>query len=292
MYLFTEMVGVPEIGLVMLKNYLKYHSDVIHIYCTEEDKKCMSSEIDSDLVKYVIVGAHVTEGYKKGHWGTAEIYADLLLDDNIEDDILHIDSDVIFKSESVSLLKEKLSEGFALVGGIRRYKDNPNNRKDCEYRDNVVATSFFGFKKSYITKRDRATLRGMVHGGSIDGQPVIDFFDPISFDILTNGGRIYHVPRVIVGGFAETGRDKNIEPYLGEDLDYGENMIHFAGIGSGLRKFKGEGPYMNEGYALWAVDRYKMFSNLFAIEEEYFTLSEDKQILQEKLQNTDNDLFR
>ena len=260
MYLFTEMVGVPEIGLVMLKNYLKYHSDVIHIYCTEEDKKCMSSEIDSDLVKYVIVGAHVTEGYKKGHWGTAEIYADLLLDDNIEDDILHIDSDVIFKSESV--------------------------------RDNVVATSFFGFKKSYITKRDRATLRGMVHGGSIDGQPVIDFFDPISFDILTNGGRIYHVPRVIVGGFAETGRDKNIEPYLGEDLDYGENMIHFAGIGSGLRKFKGEGPYMHEGYALWAVERYKMFSNLFAIEEEYFTLSEDKQILQEKLQNTDNDLFR
>ena len=55
MYLFTEMVGVPEIGLVMLKNYLKYHSDVIHIYCTEEDKKCMSSEIDSDLVKTELV---------------------------------------------------------------------------------------------------------------------------------------------------------------------------------------------------------------------------------------------
>jgi hypothetical protein len=285
--IFTEIVGVAEIGEVMLKSYLKYHMDPICVYCSEEDRDYLSKNIDSAIVEYRIVNDDVLNAYKQGHLGTAKIYADIFLDSIIED-IIHIDSDVVFKKESISLIKNRLAEGYALVGPIRRYKENPNNRPDCEYRENVVSTFFFGFKKSYVTKRSKDLLTSMVVGNSIDGQPIIDFFDPVSFDILQNGGKIYHLSRQKVGGFSETGSDSNIGNFLNCDLEYGENMIHFAGIGSGFRKFRGNAPYMSEGYSLWAVERYKMFSNLFNIENKIFTLSPPKEELYNKLIENDN----
>jgi len=285
--IFTEIVGVAPIGEVMLKSYLKYHSDTICVYCSEEDRNYLSKNIDSATVEYIIVNDDILNAYQQGHLGTAKIYADIFLDSTVED-IIHIDSDVIFKKESLSLIKNELSNGCALVGPIRRYKENPNNRPDCEYRENIVSTFFFGFKNSYVTKRSKEHLIAMFMGNSVDGQPIIDCFDPISFDILQNGGRIYHLPRQEVGGFSETGTDSNIGDFLNCDLEYGENIIHFAGIGSGFRKFKGDAPYMSEGYALWALERYKMFSNLFDIESEIFTLSPPKEELYNKLIEKDN----
>ena len=280
--IFTEVVGVAEIGEVMLKSYLRYHTEPICVYCSEADRDYLNKKVDSTIVKYIIVSDDVLNSYQQGHLGTAKIYADIFLD-STNDDIIHIDSDVVFQKESISLIKNRLSEGHALVGPIRRYKENPCNRPDCEYRENIVSTFFFGFKNSYVTKRSREQLISMFMGNSIDGQPIIDCFDPISFDILQNGGKIYHLPRQKVGGFSETGSDSNIGDFLNCDLEYGENMIHFAGIGSGFRVFKGEGPQIPQAYAQWALERYKMFSNIFNIEKTKFSLSEDKEILQERL---------
>jgi len=289
--IFTEIVGVAEIGEVMLKSYLEYHTDPICVYCSEADRDYLSKSINSDVVKYNIVNEDIISAYQQGHLGTAKIYGEILSDRFVED-VIHIDSDVVFKKESISLVKTKLNEGYALVGPMRRYKENPNNRPDCEYRENVVQTFLFGFKKSYVTARNKHLFTSMVVGNSIDGQPVIDFFDPVSFDILQNGGKIYHLPRQKVGGFSETGSDSNIGNFINCDLEYGENLIHFAGIGSGFFRYKGNAPHMSSGYADWAVERYKMFSNLFNIEKEQFALSEDKKILQEKLLRTDYAIFR
>jgi hypothetical protein len=280
--IFTEIVGVAKIGEVMLKSYIRYHTDPIYVYCSNKDRDYLSKNINSDIVKYVIVSNDIIAAYKQGHLGTAKIYSELFLDPSLEN-IIHIDSDVVFKKESISLVKTKLDEGYALVGPIRRYKENPNNRPDCEYRENVVSTFFFGFKNSYVTKRSKDVLIAMFLGNSIDGQPIIDAFDPISFDILQNGGKVYHLPRQKVGGFSETGSDSNIGKFLNCDLEYGENMVHFAGIGSGFFRYKGNAPYMSPGYGDWAVARYKMFSNLFEVEGEVFTLPSEKEELYGKL---------
>ena len=284
MFIFTEMVGVPEVGEVMLKSYLRYHTDPIHVYCTVTDKTYLEKTISSGLIKYIIVSDRVVQGYKTGHDGTAEIYGDVLTNTALEN-IIHIDSDVVFKKESLSIIKDKLNEGYALVGPIRRYKDNPNNCPEVEYRENVVSTYFFGFKKSFITSRPRKQLIRMARGASIDGEPVLDFFDPVSFDILNNGGKVYYIPQKFAGGLSITGHIKNIGNFINEDLDYGENLIHFAGVASGFIRHHNKAPKVHSGYASWALTRYYMFSNLFSIEKESFTLPDDKTKLYHKLSN-------
>ena len=116
----------------------------------------------------------------------------------------------------------------------------------------------------------------MAQGFPIDGQPIIDFFDPLAFDILQNGGRIFHLDRLDVGGFSEDSKLHNSEGFSHEDLDWGSKMVHFGGGGTGERVCRGEGLNIPKGYADWALERYKMISNLFGLEDTVFELSEAK----------------
>ena len=93
--------------------------------------------------------------------------------------------------------------------------------------------------------------------------PVLDYFDPVCFDILSNGGKICFLDPDKVGGLTEKGGRDNKYGALNEDLDFGDNLIHFAGIGSGMKfHFKGGGT-VHQSYVDWALKRFNVYHKLF-----------------------------
>ena len=284
MYVFTIAVGTPKVTRMMLDTYLKHHNHPIHVYCSQDDREILKSFYkDSKIINYKVVSSQIERLFEQGHLGTSTLYADIILDDTIEDKLCHIDTDLIFRQEALSLILDKFEEGYSLIGPVRLYKNNPNNRSDCEYRPHVTQTYFFGFDKSKITKRPHHTIQRMAQGFAIDSQPVIDFFDPLAFDILQNKGRVVHVDYRLVGGFSEDSLKHNLHPFEREDLDWGSHVVHFGGGGTGERVYRGEGRSVSPSYASWACERYKMISNLFSLENVLFELDSSKLKLHDKV---------
>ena len=54
--------------------------------------------------------------------GTAAIFSESILNNSTSNKIIHFDSDLIFKQECLSKIKEKLDAGYSLVGPPRPYK--------------------------------------------------------------------------------------------------------------------------------------------------------------------------
>ncbi|NCA22183.1 MAG: hypothetical protein EBS86_13715 [Crocinitomicaceae bacterium] len=129
----------------------------------------------------------------------------------------------------------------------------------------VVQTYCFGFNKSKISVSDETILQKMVQG-FIWKHPVIDFFDPISFHIIENGGRVKILDNQIIGGVDKTGGRMN--SYEENKLfDVGDKIIHFAGVGSGRnfynmiknrKQINVPKPYVDFG-----LKRYNIYSQIF-----------------------------
>jgi hypothetical protein len=113
----------------------------------------------------------------------------------------------------------------------------------------------------------------------------------LSFEILDNGGRIYFLDPDIFGGLTINGDKKNKYFEYNEDTDFGERIIHFAGVGSGMN-FYYNGQHVNDGYARWALSRFGMYYKLFYDENfNEIEIDQNKYKIFKKLFNeTDNKL--
>lgn len=268
-FIFTEAYNCGLILRKCLESFFKYHPDeVVNVFGTAKDFKELGKfkgveyfELSDDM--------ELKECFKHGHLGTAHIGARVIQEfSSGYDYIIHFDSDVIFRKESLSLLYEKIDEGYSLIGPRRCYKNNMNNRKDLSELADVTQTYFYAFDKTKIKPRSFNELRQMVVGFYNPlGHPILDYFDPVSFEILNNGGTAFFLDVNQVGGLTETGTRENIFNELNKDMDFGSHIIHFAGVGSG-RKFylQGLDSASNE-YASWALSRYGLYSKvIFGIE--------------------------
>tara|TARA_R110000803_G_scaffold188348_1_gene250741 strand:- start:4197 stop:4991 length:795 start_codon:yes stop_codon:yes gene_type:complete len=203
--------------------------------------------------------------FRNGHLGTAHI-ATRVIQEYSEgyDYILHFDSDVVFRKESLSLILDRIGEGYDLVGPIRCYKNNMNGRRDLDDCDDVVQTYFYSYNKNKITQQDGNTLRDMVAGYHNPlGNPILDYFDPVSFDILNNGGKVYFLDPNDVGGLLPEGNRHNKYSVLNNIIDFGDNITHFGGIGSGMKFHNKGGGSTPSSYVNWALSRFGMYHKLF-----------------------------
>jgi len=265
-FIFTEAY---ECGLILkkcLESFFKFHPDtVVNVFGTAKDFKELGK---FQNVEYFELSDddNLRECFKHGHLGTAHIGTRVIQEFSKECDyIIHFDSDVIFRKESVSLLTNKIEEGYDLIGPIRCYKNNMNNRKDLSELKDVTQTYFYAFNKNKISSYDFNTLRQMIVGYYNPlNHPILDYFDPVSFDILKNGGKIYFLNPDEVGGLTSEGNRKNkfeeINTVCG---DFGENLVHFAGVGSGMKfYFKGHGT-AHQAYVDWAKLQFATYYKLF-----------------------------
>ena len=260
-YIFTEAYNCSDILKNCLKSFYKYHDDIVHVFGTKEDLDNLSEFLKIKKIE-IQKGDIIDFLYSMGHMGTAAIFAESILNYSTVNNIIHFDSDVIFKKECISEIKNKLNEGFSLVGPPRPYKYNLNNRDDVRHMPDVVATCFFGFKKDKITINNFEELIQSIYGRSFNGNPIIDFFDYVSFLIMENGGKIYNFDHNSVGGPDNYGNRNNKYGELNEDIDCGDWYIHFAGIGTGSKVYKKGYEKTDINYANWALERYAVYKKL------------------------------
>jgi len=262
-FIFTEAYNCGLILKKCLESFFKYHPGItVNVFGTAKDFKELGK---FDDVEYIELSADedLKECFKHGHLGTAHIGARVIKEFSKDCNyIIHFDSDIIFRKESLSLLNEKIEEGYDLIGSRRCYKNNMNNLV-LEGLEDVVQTYFFAFNKNKIYDYDFNTLRNMIVGFFNPlGHEILDYFDPVSFDILKNNGKIYFLDTNLVGGLSAEGNRKNIHEELNSDFDFGTNLVHFGGIGSGMKFYKFGNDSVPESYSKWAINRYGIYSKV------------------------------
>lgn len=264
-YIFTEAYDCGLILKKCLESFFEYHPDVIvHVFGTAKDFKELGKFKNVEYME-LSEDQELRECFKHGHMGTAHIGARVIKEFSVGYDyIIHFDSDVVFRKESLSLLTNKIDEGYDLIGPRRCYKNNMNGKTDLANLADVSQTYFYAFNVNKISSYDFATLRQMIVGYHNPlGHPILDYFDPVSFDILKNGGKIFFLSPDDVGGLTEEGNRKNKYIDLNSDMDFGDNLMHFAGIGSGMKfYYKGIGT-AHKSYADWAIKRFGLYHKLF-----------------------------
>ena len=264
-YIFTEVYGCGLILKKCLESFFKYHPDTkVHVFGTHKDFKELGKFKNVEYIE-LSDDQEMKECFEHGHLGTAHIGARVIKEfSDGYDYIIHFDSDVIFRKESISLLTDKIEEGYDLIGPRRCYKNNLNGMSNLSDLKDVSQTYFYAFNKNKISDYNFSALRQMIVGYHNPlGHAILDYFDPVSFDILKNGGKPFYLDFDLIGAQEENGNRINKYGEISRDLDFGDNLIHFAGIGSGM-KFYNQGPgSVPSSYVNWAIKRYGLYHKLF-----------------------------
>lgn len=261
LFIWTEAFNCGELIDPFLDSYLAHNKDSIHVYCTSEDLKFVKTK--SSLVKFHTLDGSkkdrlalrkIQNGYKFGHKGTAELWTFLILT-RPEKYFLHLDADTIFLSEVISNLRTPLiEEGFTLVGSRRPYLNRTYrltglDSKLLNFRPDTVNTDCFAFDKSKVKKVSRYYLRRRIQGKKVSLLPVVDFFDPISFELIKKF-------KVL---FIDSPKD-GLSGNTNFDSKFMQNRISFSAVGSGINFFKNPGVETSPGYRKYALASYSLYS--------------------------------
>ena len=300
--IFTEIIGCGKIGKIALDSFHKYHNYPVHIYGTAEDFKFITPNENNIFIE---VEKSLLEKFSQGHLGTATLWTNIIRSCPTKY-MIHFDSDVIFRENIIDSMMEK-SKDYDLIGPRRNYHNNPNGRADVTSLPDISQTDCFLFNKNHISKKYLKNKFGSVNELKLFfsipfkysikrfvkvfllndwpediftqmiigffnplGFPIIDFFDPVMFDMLKNGAKIYHLPFDDVGGLDYNGSRNNKcfefnnfpTPYK---IDFGEKLVHFSCVGSGMNFYKNKESIKNvDGkYMICALDRYALFCKIF-----------------------------
>ena len=269
-FIFTICYNCGKILRKALETFFQFHPDVkVHVFGTAKDFKELKNFANN--LEFIELSGDdmLKQHYKNGHMGTAYIVTKVLKKEYGDyKKAIHFDSDVVFREECLSDIITGFKEGYDLVGQRRSYEKNRCNRKDLIGLPDLIGTCIFGVNLDKISDYDFDTLHRMVVGYyNPTGQPILDFFDPVCFDILKNGGKIKYLDFNDYGASNEDGSWANIYPDLNLLFDFGKKFVHFAGIGSGQNFVNNGSGNVPLTYADWAKERYSLYMKLFYNED-------------------------
>lgn len=273
--IFTEGFNCGEILKVALDSFHKHHNLKVHVFGTPADFAHITPHENNVLIDCTPL-SYLKKSYEMGHKGTAFIFGKVFsgaMDDMRKftknpdpsmdlKQVIHFDSDVFFKKESISLIEQELDAGYDIVGSRRAYLKNPANIPVDPSIPDATSTYFFGMKIDKIPKYDAEYFMNMCQGVVNPlGHEVFDFFDPVTFVALRNGAKIKFLDHDKVGGQNPDGK-KNTSFESNLHLDMGENLAHFGGVGSGYAYAK-DIAKQNESYGKWALGRWAIYKKIF-----------------------------
>lgn len=309
-YIFTEIVNCGKIGKIALDSFHKYHNYKVHVYGTKDDFKWI---VPNDNNIFIEVDPTVLIGYKMGHVGTALLWEKVITNSPSEK-LIHFDSDTIFRGNIIDIMIEKSKEYDIIgpirnythnPHGIQYTQSQANicqtncilfNKEKISQKYLVMEKlAFLPFKKIIklslkeflrrikwfiknniiLQKYNLSVFAQMIHGTySPFTFSTIDFFDPVMFDMVANGAKIYHLDFDEVGGCDKYGkRDNKFKeinnfptPYK---LDFGSKLVHFSCVGSGMNFYnnKDVAKKISKSYVNAALDRYALFCKTFYNED-------------------------
>lgn len=256
-----------------LESFHKFHDSKVFIFGTFKDFKSIDNHKNNEYIE-LSEDDILKNLFKNGHIGTSYVWAKILKKEfGNYTKIIQIDSDIIFLEECLSDILTKFDEGYDLVGARRAYKNIKNipaniSEKEIKNLEDVVCTFFIGVNIDKISNYDFNTLHQMVAGYYNPlGHMTLDFFDPISFDILKNQGKIHYLDFIDYGSSNESGEYDNGFLHLNTSFDCGKKLIHFAGIGSGMNFHINGSGNVPITYVNWALPRYSLYLKLFYNED-------------------------
>ena len=298
-FVWTEIFNCGKIGNISLKSFIKFHPKTrINVFGTENDFKQIERHPNINLISFKdnilldlmdffgfpnLTQRKILSGFSKGHLGTARLWA-YLIKSRMEKYMIHFDSDVIFRENYLDFIMSK-SKDYDLIGPYRLYSNNPHNREDVRRFRDVCQTSLFSFNKEKISNFRYKTLIKMCLGSYNPlKHPVIDFFDPVMFNILKNNGKIFHLDYNDVGGVDLSGSRDNIFHKINNyetpfKIDFGNKLIHFSAVGSGMNIFFNKNTSIPQEYKAYALDRYALFVKIYYDEDIGIDLSSYQYII-------------
>lgn len=271
-FIYSECVNCPEIGYIAYKSFQEKYPDLIlNLYLCSIDYNYLKDKLSEKNFNYHILSDDSIKCFNKsGHLGTAILWSKVILNNDLPNKIIHFDSDIYFRGNKLLHNIIDYLDNYDLVGAPRSYKLNPCSRDDCRDLPDLVQTFCFGFNKNKINldKIDKNNLYKYIQGNTLDNKPTIDFFDPISRDILNNGGKIHIINIDLMGGYCnEKGNRDNKYNIFNHWFDVGDEIIHFASVGSGINFYKAINKNIKidvpQGYIDYALSHYKIWKYLF-----------------------------
>ena len=245
-FIFSEIVRCGLIGKVAFDTFHKHHPTLkLHIFGRKEDFSFLTNHPNT-IHHYLDDEPEIVQAFDFGHRGTSMVWTKVILEAK-EKYIIHIDSDLFFRGNMVQDIIDKLKE-YDIVGSLRNYPNNPNKRDDVRHLPDVTQTYCFGFNKEKLYVKDPELLRRLVEN-SLDNEtvmalmkkypryqyfPTIDYFDPVAFIMMREGATVYIYHNDIIGGTNDMGKRVNSHGPLNEILDFGDKIVHFSSVGSGL----------------------------------------------------------
>jgi len=215
--------------------------------------------------------AQLMQKFKQGHQGTTSIFAMViqkmfdahsLQGGNQYDRFIHIDGDMYFKRESISILEAAFAHGYDIVGTRRCYGNNPSGVQGLEQWPDTVSTFIFGMKLAKIPHYDFDKMCRYCEGAEHPlGWLVLDAFDGVTHATMQNGGTIHYLDQNQFGSQCVNGKKHNNYP-SNMHMDVGSHTIHWGGVGSGYAHYHGHSK-PEAGYANWACGRWKLFAQVF-----------------------------
>ena len=261
-FIWTEAYNCGEILEPMVSSYLAHNNFKLNIFGTSKDLaqvKTSSKLLHFHDLRLKRNGSKIEDRimrkYEQGHKGTAELWSYILLSQD-ERFFIHLDSDTIFLADVISeLISAIVAEGFSVAGSrrpylFRSYRKTGWDGKQLDKLPDVINTDCFAFDRSKIRLRPEYFLKRKIFGHRPLAHPVVDFFDPICFEILNRGGRIKYMDTPEAGNQAIPNTFSNFH----------NKRISFAAVGSGANFFKNSKAKSSDGYMNFALASYSLYS--------------------------------
>ena len=281
-YIWTEAFNCGEILNPMLSSYLKHHNYPIHVFGSKSDFR--EVQIQSDMIfleslsskirPFLISENKVLNGYKSGHKGTAILW-EYIIRSRKENILIHLDADTIFLNDVVTdLIQAIKGEGNSIAGSRRAYKNRGYRKngivgKQLNSRPDCVNTDCFAFTTEHISKWPRFWLRRKISGRRVSFKPVVDFFDPVTFEIIKKSKKIKYMDSP-QDGYQST---------LNKKSKFMESRISFAAVGSGCNFYKNGHEGIPQGYSGYALASYSLFAKELLGKNIDITPLEDPEIM-------------
>jgi hypothetical protein len=288
-FIWTEAFNCGEILQPMLESYIKHNNYPIHVFGKNSDLEKISIKSDLIICKtlssersfFSTIEKRVLAGYKNGHQGTAILW-EHLINSRSESIFIHLDSDTIFLDDVISDLVNAIKvDGYSIAGSRRPYRFRPYRQEgrdgyNLNVRPDCINTDCFAFSPNYISKNPRFWLRRKILGKRVSIYPVVDFFDPVTFEILKKGGKIKYMDSP----------NEGLHSIPNKESKFIKSRISFAAVGSGCNFHKNGFKGIPIGYSSFAIASFSLYSREFLNSDIGVAPLEDLEI-QKKLENLD-----
>lgn len=292
-FIWTEAFNCAEILPPMLSSFVKHHDYSVHVFTTQDEfsripslPNVYPSVLSDSKTNRILKSSQdsIVKGYGKGHLGTARIWSNLIRSRE-EEILIHIDADTIFLDDCISPLVTYFKQGADLVGTRRSYL-NRSYRKSgldgllLDLRPDAVNTDLIAFKRDAIPGKLSPFLTRRIRGKRSTLLPVVDFFDPIVFQMIRRGKKIVYCDS------PEEGK----RSVLNKNSPTIKNRISFAAVGSGLNFFKNPKVQTSPGYRNFALASYSLFARHFLDTEIDIIPLEDLELM-DKIKRLDKETW-